>query len=1177
MTAACALDSSQRAVLAADPARSISVVGAAGSGKTTTLIELAAHRVHLGTLPDELVALVTDRRRATWLRDRLSERIARATGGVLARTPQSLAFQIVRRHRAACDEPPPRLVTGADQDALLRELIEGRYADAPPAKTVAGWADPVTPELLRLRGFRAEMRDLLAVMSEFDISPRDLLELSGRHPLWAGAAGLARELQESLDWQGGGAFDTPGLLLEAASLVRGEPASAAQVPRLVLVDDAQELTEAARRFVAALEAAGAVVVAFGDPDTATGVFRGGRAEHAVSWRGRAAAPERILLDRVHRHGAQLRGIVSEVIARIGVRGEGRQRRAAAAAAEAEREHPAGEPTAGERPAPERSAGAGSVRERSAEAQLERPARERPAGAEAEREQPSGNQPMRELPAGKQSVREQPAGKTPGREEPVRELPAGEEPARKAQPSPLPVAAKLFAATPVAEAQAIAGLLRERHLGDGIAWDAMAVIVRSGAAIPPLARLLARAEVPTAAARPEPASEDAAVQCLISLAQVAADAAAGTFSLSAGLVADALESPLLGVDALRLRQLRRALRFEELAAGGQRLGDELLVEAIAAPAGLAGVAVADDPLMQDLLGRFGEHARFREHAAVVAAARLGGMLRRATTIARQAGAADEVLWALWEGAGVAERWRRDALGEGPDAERAGARLDAIVTLFDVAKRFVERAPDAPIGAFLEEWRGRDLADDTLARRAQRPAVVLATPASLVGREFDTVVVAGVNDAVWPDTRIRDTLLGAQQLAAIAAGLDEGREHADRRREVLDDERRMFAQAISRARARLFITAVNGEDAQPSIFAHAIEAPRIDPAELPGPGTLRSLAARLRREAARSAGGDEAAIAGLAELARHGCPGAHPAGWRGLAPRTTLAPVTGTDEAGQPVVRVSPSAIAAFETCGVNWFVSSRGGEAPSLPMALGTIAHEAAEHDFPDAAARRAHAHARLASLRFDAPWQAAQQRAALDAVLDALEAYLRDRRRRSVVVLGIERAFAIDIAAAGSAEPRIELSGKIDRIERDEDGTITILDFKTAKRAPAKDAVTSDPQLASYQLAYREGAIGPRRERPAAPGAPQFPIADDGREVPRDAPLGGAGLIMLRVRSGDEPWKQIGQEPMSEDAQAAFRERVREIALGMTGPAYLADPEGHCRSDYQSGNCRIHVVPEITE
>lgn len=75
------------------------------------------------------------------------------------------------------------------------------------------------------------------------------------------------------------------------------------------------------------------------------------------------------------------------------------------------------------------------------------------------------------------------------------------------------------------------------------------------------------------------------------------------------------------------------------------------------------------------------------------------------------AADEVLYAVWERLGVAKTWREAALGSGPRAEQIGAHLDALVTLFDVGKRFVERQPDASIHDFLVQWSGSEVTADS----------------------------------------------------------------------------------------------------------------------------------------------------------------------------------------------------------------------------------------------------------------------------------------------------------------------------------------------------------------------------------------------------------------------------------------------------------------------------------
>lgn len=81
------LDASQKQVLDLADSQSAAVIGAPGSGKTTTLIELVADRVlGRGLSPDDLLVLAPTRYSATRLRDRLATRIGVPTRGPLART-----------------------------------------------------------------------------------------------------------------------------------------------------------------------------------------------------------------------------------------------------------------------------------------------------------------------------------------------------------------------------------------------------------------------------------------------------------------------------------------------------------------------------------------------------------------------------------------------------------------------------------------------------------------------------------------------------------------------------------------------------------------------------------------------------------------------------------------------------------------------------------------------------------------------------------------------------------------------------------------------------------------------------------------------------------------------------------------------------------------------------------
>ncbi|WP_433862445.1 UvrD-helicase domain-containing protein [Streptomyces sp. L7] len=85
----------------------------------------------------------------------------------------------------------------------------------------------------------------------------------------------------------------------------------------------------------------------------------------------------------------------------------------------------------------------------------------------------------------------------------------------------PAVVVVKASSAPAEAARLARLLRERRLIDGVPWNRMAVVVRSGAHIPGLARSLAVAEVPTTTSiAGRPLRDDYAARQLITIAGVA---------------------------------------------------------------------------------------------------------------------------------------------------------------------------------------------------------------------------------------------------------------------------------------------------------------------------------------------------------------------------------------------------------------------------------------------------------------------------------------------------------------------------------------------------------------------------------------------------------------------------------------------------------------------------------
>src|SRR5581483_9264957 len=121
--------------------------------------------------------------------------------------------------------------------------------------------------------------------------------------------------------------------------------------------------------------------------------------------------------------------------------------------------------------------------------------------------------------------------------------------------------------------------------------------------------------------------------------------------------------------------------------------------------------------------------------------------------------------------------------------------------------------------------QEIAGDTLAEHAVREDCVrVLTAHRSKGLEWDVVVVAGVQEEVWPDLRLRGSLLGADELAeaarpgalGLAAGLavpGEGGERAAAAdvaaaalaARLLAEERRLFYVAATRARRLLVVTA------------------------------------------------------------------------------------------------------------------------------------------------------------------------------------------------------------------------------------------------------------------------------------------------------------------------------------------------------------------------------------
>ncbi|MFJ7016054.1 ATP-dependent helicase [Streptomyces albogriseolus] len=1056
------LDAAQRPVVE-HGSGPLLVLAGPGTGKTTTLVESVAARIARGGDPERILVLTFSRKAAVELRDRMALRIG-AARAPQATTFHSFCYALVRAHQDSdLFVEPLRLLSGPEQDVTVRELLAGQVDLERLGLSHVRWPDDLRA-CLTTRGFADEVRAVLARSRELGLDP-DALDAFARRigrPDWRAASAFLAEYLDVLDLQG--VIDYAELVHRAVLLAR-RPETAGQLAGrydAVYVDEYQDTDPAQVRLLHALASGGRTLVAFGDPDQSIYAFR----------------------------GADVGGIL---------------------------EFPHAFPRADGRPAP---------------VQVLRTSRRSGAALLEATRRITRRMPLPRLPAEKVRLHREPA--------PVRE-------GGRVEVYTYPTAGT--------ELDNIADILRRAHLEDGVPWNDMAVLVRAGArTLPTVRRALTSAGVPVdvdgddlplrhepavaplltalrAVARAEEERRPGAVDAegaqgtggAAGAGSGEADAGAGAGSAETGegsgevgpgsgddascwldteTALTLLTSPLAGMDAADLRRLGRALREEERAAGNPLPppSDELLARALAEPERLA----VHDPV----------YAR--------GAQRLGALLRRARACLAGGGTAEEALWELWDGTPWPQRLERATRRGGAAGRNADRDLDAVCALFATAARAEERTGGRGALNFLEEIEAEDIAADTLTRRAARPdAVRLMTAHRSKGLEWGLVVVAGVQEGLWPDLRRRGSLLEADRIGrdGLAEPLTPGA--------LLAEERRLFYVAATRARDRLVVTAVKApsdDGDQPSRFLTELG---VEPRDVTGrprrPLSVAALVAELRATTVDPRVSDalrEAAARRLARLAaladedgRPLVPSAHPYRWWGMyEPTHSKVPLRDRD---QPVVLSGSALDQLANTCALQWFLGREvKADAPATAaQGFGNVVHVLADevasgHTPADLDVLMERLDSVWNALAFDAPWKSAQEKENARVALERfLKWHVMDRTGRTPVAS--EHDFDVTLE---SGDYQVRIRGQMDRVEADGEGRAYVVDFKTGKQAPSSKEVERHPQLAVYQLAVREGAVDG--------------VFDGVRPEP-----GGAELVQLRQgaakRDGGETLPKVqAQEPL---------------------------------------------------
>lgn len=852
------------AVLGGGEASALLVVGPPRCGKTEFAFEAlmrALERNHGGG------AMMTVSGRVT--ADRLGDRAIRRMGASMKARPvttlSALAFAVIADARRYEDLPAPRLLNGAEQDALLRRVVAAHLDHAEAGNLCDTcvllreyfaddrWTDTVAPAREQSGGattmamfergvsssFVDQLRDMLARINELGASFAHEREYvgeaagTGRNAdrtavQWRLAFALRREYVRAIEhtYPGEYRLDASRLLVEAAAVLRRVQAEEVRlqpetVPAVLVVDDFHDATLAGLRFLEALAAAGVRLVLVGNPDEAVQTFRGSYPEYLM--------------------GCAVRGPLHAALHRIPVSDT-----PADAAAPTYRDLLASRISLSI-PSPEPD---------------DTPMPQRPGKLPRY----AGSLPIRRL------------------DEPGANADAGLGTSRLEDGT---VATALYK-SPREEMDDVVWRMKRLHLDQGIAWNDMAIIAHDNATVRSFGERLRRDGVPVRySSVTRPLKDEPFVQGLFALIELALLRRRGIDAVDLPLatlssyvrarVATLMACPLVAAGTqsaegapARLAPVESAMSaLESLAAVVQESAETVgadgqrhlaaLIEsweryrdavnehrqaarraaAVNVDDGVLTGETADDELS------FGQRAMYLMLAfdnpkapATPVLDSLGAILGRDPQavafrrlwdmIGRVADGMDwlpnrEAQYTLalaWNETGVAGSWQRAALRNDVAGRAANDRLDVVMRLFQFA---ADGSAGEDIVAFMDQVRSMQIEADSLAHVGPvEQAVTLTTPAGAAGNHWRHVWLPAVQQDVWPNLAERATLFGGEDLADLMLhGRIGGADPAGcdpRLAAVLSSEKKNLLVAVTRADETLTISATWNEDCTPSDFLY-----------------------------------------------------------------------------------------------------------------------------------------------------------------------------------------------------------------------------------------------------------------------------------------------------------------------------------------------------------------------
>ncbi|HYV16862.1 MAG TPA: PD-(D/E)XK nuclease family protein [Conexibacter sp.] len=504
------------------------------------------------------------------------------------------------------------------------------------------------------------------------------------------------------------------------------------------------------------------------------------------------------------------------------------------------------------------------------------------------------------------------------------------------------------------------------------------------------------------------------------------------------------------------------------------------------------------------------------------------------------------------------------GEEVDARALAVLLKALEDLAELAGADHRRAPALDGEQLLAALAELEVVlGEPAGGRAG--AVLVADPLAIRARRFDTVVVAGLQEGVFPRSPRAEPFLSDEERWSLnsASGL-----RLAPREDALADERHLFYATISRPARRLILSCRDAdEDGNPVVPSFFVDDVRALLTELPE--THRPLSDVTWPLAEAPTPHERARAQALA------------------APRVAAAPLASLGPPACAALRqrevLSANALETYARCPVRWFVDGelrpeRFAPDPE-PLARGSLIHRVLERtlaqlDFPLQPAALPAADAVVTTIvaeeaqRFTLGRGAAAQAAAAHEVEADVRRLLRHEAHAGGGFAPAELELRFGMGEEGEL-PALELGGGalrlrgvIDRVDLDGAGRALVRDYKSGRASSrwpvARWAVDDQLQVALYMLAVRE------LQRREAVGGVYQPLRDTdmrARGVVRDDVDTGT-LVHERDRRSREQLEQA-----LETASARACELAARLLAGELIPTpETCTPQGGCA---HPGICRV--------